>query len=636
MADAVAEAIEEKRHLVVEAGTGVGKSFAYLVPAILAATESQDESRSTSDERPPRRRVIVSTNTISLQEQLADRDIPLLQAVLPREFSAVLAKGRGNYLSRRRMEAFRERGANLLETSPIALNRLVAWANGTTDGSRASMQVEPPLDLWDEVRSEHGNCLGRRCSTYDTCFYYQARRRLENADVVVVNHALFFSDLALRREGASILPDYDTVILDEAHTIESVASTHLGLTISEGQFTYALRRLHHEEKHTGLLDSFSLENALRPLTALRQHVTNLFATLDRTVARRGVGVQANGHVQRPLPVENEVTPASTLLGTILRRSADDIETPEQRIELTAAAERIEALGDLVQLWLEQRDDDSVYWVERGRRSQLKLMAAPIEVGPALRRDLFGAVSTVVLASATLTAAGSFEYLRQRLGLEAANELQLGSPFDYQQQAELVLQTNLPDPSTSSRDFAAALPAAIQRHVAASEGGVFVLFTSHALLRETAASLAGWMRQNGRELLVQGEGMPRGLLLERFRAARGGVLFGAETFWQGVDVPGEALATVIITRLPFSVPDHPLLKARLDRIRERGGHPFMEHQVPEAAIKLKQGFGRLIRTATDRGRVVILDPRVRTKRYGQIFLDSLPNCRLVEVGSDARA
>ena len=627
MADAVAAAIAERRHLIVEAGTGVGKSFAYLVPAILAATEHQ-ETATTEEERRQKPRVVVATHTISLQEQLIDRDIPLLASVLPREFSAVLAKGRGNYLSKRRLKAALQRGvSSLLDTETKDLQRLARWAKTTTDGSRASMTFQPGGDAWDESRSEHGNCLGRRCPHYDDCFYYQARRRLENADVIVVNHALFFADLALRRDGASILPDYKTVILDEAHTIESVASSHLGLSLSESQFTYLFRRLHNEKQGKGLLVSFALEHAMRQLDRVQADVTRLFAALDRRIRQPGIGVDENGRVRRPIEIDNVVSQQLDALGSRLRDEADSVETPEQRIELTSAAERLEGMGDLLQSWLRQSDTASVYWVEHGgrKRDQLKLMAAPIEVGPVLREELFGRVESVILASATLTAGGSFGYIRDRLGLDVTEELALGSPFDYRRQASLVVEASMPDPSRDRAAFEAAVAPKICEHLKRSEGGSFILFTSHKLLRETGAKLAGWMREHGFDLFLQGGDLPRGLLLERFRNSPRGVLFGADTFWQGVDVPGDALQTVIITRLPFSVPDHPLLEARLTRIRENGGNPFVEHQVPEAAIRLKQGFGRLIRSQTDTGRVVILDPRVKTKAYGKTFLDSLPDC-----------
>ena len=625
MADAVAAAIAQRRHLIVEAGTGVGKSFAYLVPAVLAATENQG-SRGDGEDKP---RIVVSTNTISLQEQLIDRDIPLLNSVLPREFSAVLAKGRSNYLSKRRLAAARERGVSLLDGGSKDLQRLAAWARTTDDGSRARLTFQPSSEVWDEARSEHGNCLGRRCPSYEDCFYYQARRRLEHADLIVVNHALFFSDLALRREGASILPDYQTAILDEAHTIESVAGNHLGLSLSQTQFSYLFRRLHNEKQGKGLLVSFAMDHAMRRLAKVEAEVAGLFESLERRIRQPGIGVAENGRVMRPIPIDNVVSPQLSALGSLLRDEADKIESPEQRIELTSSAERLEGIAELLDSWLRQSEVSQVYWVEHGgrRRDQLKLMAAPVEVGPVLRDELFGRVESVVLASATLTSGGRFDYIRERLGLDNADELAVGSPFDYERQAELIIEAGMPDPSRERVAFEKAIAGKIRDHLLATEGGTFVLFTSHKLLRETGQALAGWMRQNGFELFLQGDDLPRGLMLERFRDARRGVLFGADTFWQGVDVPGEALQTVIITRLPFSVPDHPLLEARLNRIRETGGNPFVDHQVPEAAIKLKQGFGRLIRTRSDTGRVVILDPRMRTKPYGQTFLDSLPKCRV---------
>lgn len=618
MAAAVAEAIAAEEHLMVEAGTGVGKSFAYLVPAILSATQRNPDEK--------RRRIVISTHTISLQEQLIHRDIPFLNSVLPVEFSAVLVKGRGNYISLRRLKGASEKSRTLFETEEMQqLQQIHEWSQRTNDGSRADLGFSPNATVWDEVRSDHGNCLGKKCPTHNDCFYYKARRRVWNADLLVVNHALFFSDLALRREGASVLPDYDVVILDEAHTLEDVAASHMGLAISNGQFNYLFGKLYNDRTQKGILLQHNLVECQQLVSRMRFLVDVLFDAID--VWRNEAG-NANGRVRQPLEIDNPVSADAGELAYLMRSYASKLESEEQRIDLTSAADRLDGLGLNLKSWLKQQDEDSVYWVETmgGRSRNIKLLSSPVQVGETLRNELFGEVKSVILTSATLSVGKqNFNFYRDRIGLTKSREVQLGSPFDYRNQVKLILPDNMPDPGENPPKYETAVCARIQEHIEHLEGGAFVLFTSYRMLRNCAQKLNRWMTEQNRLLLCQGEGLQRTTLLERFRKDGRAVLFGTETFWQGVDVPGDALKQVIITKLPFSVPDHPLLEARVERIRLHGGNPFTEYQVPEAAIKLRQGFGRLIRSSQDTGEVIILDPRVRTKSYGRVFLDSLPDC-----------
>ncbi len=661
MASYVADTYNEGGISLLEAGTGVGKSFAYLAPALLWALQNSE-------------RTVVSTNTINLQEQLVGKDLPQLagaMASLGRRPTYALLKGWRNYLCLQRLQNASAGQSSLLEPDRQAeFRRIHEWAQHTGDGSLSDLADPPTPDVWDEVSAEPDLCTRLRCPFFEPCFLFQARRRAADADVVVVNHHLLAADMAVRRvqenwEDAAVLPPYRRLVLDEGHHIEDTAAQHLGMHVTSWGVARLLARLERNGKglvpsliaeltaRDDLLSRASLEllrtGLLPDVSRTRKHASAVFGTLaDRMIELEAQQLRLTDQFlsdpvwQQGLDTAlDELVRGLNILKGGVETVADRMELDEDGDrrsqllrELRGVVRRLEAMSDgLLGTLRPQAGSATVRWIERRGNKPvgdlpfpIGLSAVPLDLAPILKESLFDRVETVIITSATLAAGGEFRFLKERTGLSlppvrTKYECILPSPFDYESQCMFGVPVDLSDPRGDQTGHDRATAQAILELAAAADGGMFVLFTSHGALRRVAQAVRHGIGSRW-PLLVQGEA-PRDQLLRRFREAGSAILLGTDSFWEGVDVPGRALRVLVLAKLPFKVPTEPLTAARLERLAEEGSDGFMEYLVPHAALKLKQGFGRLIRSKSDIGVVVLMDHRIVSRRYGALLLESLP-------------
>ncbi len=636
MAEAVNNILKDGGLALIEAGTGTGKTLAYLIPALAAG-----------------RRVLVSTATKNLQEQLHKKDVPFLQQILPRDFKVTCMKGRSNYVCLYRLK---KAAANpILDglDEVDSFDQIRKWAGESETGDRAELTDLPEdLSFWPQIDARADTCLGQKCPDFDACFITRMRRESMEADIVIVNHHLFFADLALRGgDYGSVLPDYSTVIFDEAHELEDVAASYFGTSVSN----YRVNDLIQDANKLEIKDAGQQGELIKALARLSQRSDTFWlsfrgADLDddgpeesgetraggwqstRSTYRRRGGAGGSPDGRYPLgnsrfarpDREGNLVPTATGEAYITLNNAIDRLTTmlgvvgDAPAELDNIVRRAQSLKFDLEFIVSGDQPDFVYWCEKRGRGVF-INATPIDVSGILEENLFGKIQTAVLTSATMTAGGSFDFIKGRLGIDHARLLIVESHFDFKKQAVLYLPRRMPDPR--SRDFLDASVYEIVQILEATRGRAFVLFTSLASMRETHERVRDLIDY---PTLIQGQGSKTGLL-ERFRNTDGAVLFATSSFWQGVDVQGEALSCVIISKLPFAVPSDPVVAARQKYIDDQGGNSFYQYSVPQAAITLKQGLGRLIRSTTDKGVLSILDPRIRTKSYGRVFLQSIPQC-----------
>ncbi|MBL7131814.1 MAG: DEAD/DEAH box helicase [Candidatus Omnitrophica bacterium] len=614
MARAVAEAIEADRHLIVEAGTGIGKSLAYLIPFIIYTIENN-------------KKVVVSTNTKTLQNQLYLKDLPFLKKSLGVAFNYALCLGSENYLCLRRLGAERTYELFEAEAQFKELKEILEWSSKTESGLKSDLGFIPKHDVWDNVCRDPDLCLGKKCLYKEKCFYRKAKTQERKAHILVTNHSLFFTNLTL---GGNVLPSFDAIVFDEAQTLEDIATSYLGFEASNTKIKYLFDSIYNPKTQKGLLVKFrslsrktagDIENQL---LEARQASDQFFHDINKIFGSES----DSKRIRTKNIIFNFLEEPLKHLSGSLSELLDYIKNEEDAVLINSYLKRINRTTRALSFILNHDRVDYVYWIEifkKRRGIRYSLFAAPIEIAEELEKQLFSQIKPIILTSATLATKNDFKFIKKRLGIKDCDEQLLDSPFNYSQNVLLYLAKKIEDPNDKFEIFQMQVLEHIKKIIDIMKGRIFILFTSYRMLNTIFNKLMS--NYADINLLKQGD-KPRYELLKDFKRSANSVLLGTSTFWQGVDVPGKPLECVIITKLPFAVPDDPITEARLELIESRGGKPFPEYQVPQAIMMFKQGFGRLVRTKSDRGVVAVLDPRINTKGYGKSFIRALPKCRCI--------
>lgn len=625
MAREVQNALHDEHHLFIEAGTGTGKSLAYLIP-LLAYARKQDEP------------VVVSTHTIHLQEQITEQDIHLANNVFTDGGEVVLAKGRNHYLCGERLQNARGRQENLFpeDEDQEILNRISDWSEETSTGTRDDLPFQVPARIWNQINARRGfcSCLGPQEEGSRKCFYRKNRLRLRSADLVVANHFLVMFDAMMRaREDLeAMFPEYSVLVLDEAHHVERTAQRCLGIEVGYWEVSYLLRELYDPGENTGLLATLEASDLQKETQQLGDHVDRFFASVrrwydDHSLDNSGTSLRVNTSNF----MENTLSPVINEYVDSLRKfvNAESL-TPQEEQELTAYRERLEEISDQLDFLVRQEQPEDVYWIQTlSDRDEVVLKHSPISIAPLFQEYILDPKRSVVFTSATLTADPDrpFDYITSRLGADEARTRELGDPFQYDEQVLLRIPKDMPHPGREGERYIDGVQFYTEKYIRQTHGNAFVLFTSYRMMQQVYEGIHEQLEEDEMPCFSQGGDTSRAQLIEAFKNRESAVIFGVSSFWEGVDISGDDLQNVIITKLPFPVPTEPINEAVSEYLEEQGRNAFSEFALPRAILRLRQGFGRLIRRRSDQGQVCILDSRVVRKSYGDQFLEALPDCRL---------